>query len=95
MLHVVLPTNTKTQKYHLFTAKPPFMVKIIDCRHQTGLPSLSRCQSTCRKWQLFIKPGVSERELVGVWRPFCSTNMAISETKAQGWKVISTQWRKA
>jgi len=24
-----------------------------------------------------------------------STNMAISETKGQGWKVIRTQWRKA
>ena len=24
-----------------------------------------------------------------------STNMAISETKGQGWKVIHTQWRKA
>jgi len=23
-----------------------------------------------------------------------STNMAISETKGQGWKVIRTQWRK-
>ena len=24
-----------------------------------------------------------------------STNMAVSETKGQGWKVIRTQWRKA
>jgi len=24
-----------------------------------------------------------------------STNMAISETKGQGWRVILTQWRKA
>jgi len=29
------------------------------------------------------------------WTSLFSTNMAISETKGQGWRVIRTQWRKA
>ena len=61
-------------KYHLVRAEPPFTVKIIDWVHQTGprkgagsvcyphalcQPSLSRCQSLCKRWELFfVKPGV-------------------------------------
>ena len=62
--------NTNTLKHHLVTAEPPFTVKTIDGMHQTRqdlgsccllpshcYPSLSRCRSLCKRWDLFsVKP---------------------------------------
>jgi len=37
MLYAVLSTDTQNRlKYHVFTVKPSFTVKMIDCMHQTG-----------------------------------------------------------
>jgi len=47
--------------------------------------------SSCLGWSSEVTHDLVSWSLTSLF----STNMAISETKDQGWKIISTQWRKA
>jgi len=48
-------TRNTVKKYHRVRAEPPFTAKTIEWEYKTGP---RRCQSLCKRWELFFKPGV-------------------------------------
>ena len=63
-------------------------------KHLHSLAVLLHCQISTSHW-LNLFSLVTHKLVSWSLTSLFSTNMAISETKGQEWKVICTQWRKA